>query len=305
MESIKFNDKGHSIAFSKRSLTIDNKEYLYTGISSIKHSSAYHAYLFRYQGEWVKLFYEEPHGETIAALFKKINLMNARRAAKARATQSIDTSAIAAALAAANKTPAEETPAEVPAEAPAEEVPVAEVPAEEAPAEEVPAAEAPVAETPAEEVPEVEAPVAETPAEEVPDTETPVVEVPEVEVPVVEEPASEPAAEETPAVATPAVKVPEIVVPEIEVPSVGTQTEESKSDDQSEAVIAEAQAEADKRAKRKKAFIIFAIILALFIIAGIIYFFTVGTTSDSSQSPNVDETHQYNDIDELIEEMQE
>ena len=90
MESIKFNDRGHSVEFSKRSLFIDNKEYLYTGISQVKHSSAYHAYLFRYQGEWVKLFYEEPHGKTIAALFKKSNAMNARRAAKARATRPRD-----------------------------------------------------------------------------------------------------------------------------------------------------------------------------------------------------------------------
>ena len=60
MESIKYQVKGHSVEFSKRALTIDNKVYSYTGISQIKHSSAYHAYLFKYNGEWVKLFYEDP-----------------------------------------------------------------------------------------------------------------------------------------------------------------------------------------------------------------------------------------------------
>ena len=65
MESIIFNDKGHSVEFSKRSLIIDNQEYIYTGISQVKHSSAYHAYLFRYKGEWVKLFYEEPGNLTV------------------------------------------------------------------------------------------------------------------------------------------------------------------------------------------------------------------------------------------------
>ena len=100
MESIKFNARGHSVEFSKRTLTIDNEVYSYTGISQVKHSSTYHAFLFKYKGEWVKLFYEDPQqGKTIAALFKRINAMNARRAMQTRATQSIDTAAIAAALA--------------------------------------------------------------------------------------------------------------------------------------------------------------------------------------------------------------
>ena len=84
MESIKYQVKGHSVEFSKRALTIDNKVYSYTGISQIKHSSAYHAYLFKYNGEWVKLFYNEPDGRTIAILFKRIQKMNERRAAYAR-----------------------------------------------------------------------------------------------------------------------------------------------------------------------------------------------------------------------------
>ncbi|MBE6029255.1 MAG: hypothetical protein E7226_03775 [Clostridiales bacterium] len=251
MESIKFNAKGHSVEFSKRTLTIDDKVYSYTGISQVKHSSAYQAYLFRYNGEWVKLFYDEPHGNVVAALFRKINAMNERRAAKARATQSIDTSAIAAALAASEEKTEEK------AEEPAEEKPVEE--AAEKPAE-VPAEE------PAKE-PEVPIVEPETPAveEEVP-AEEPVV---EPEAPAEEKPAEE--AAEKPAV------VPAEITSE----------------------------EAEKKAKRKKAFIIFAVIIALFIIAGIIYFLTVGTTNDASQGPNIDETHQYNDIDELIEEMQE
>lgn len=252
MESIKYKVKDHSVEFSKRALTIDNKVYSYTGISQIKHSSAYHAYLFKYNGEWVKLFYNEPDGKTIAILFKRIQKMNERRAAYARATQSIDTSAIAAALAASSGEKPEEKPAapeakaEEPAAEPAEEAPVEEP--EEKPAEEAPAVE----ETPAEEA--EEKPAEETPTEEAP------------------------AAEEAPA-------------------------EEPAKD--AETIAAEAAEAEIKKAKRKKAFLIFGIIIALFLIAGIIYFLTVGTTDDSSQGPNVDETHQYNDIDELIEEMQE
>ena len=270
MDSIKYQVKGHSVEFSKRALTIDNKVYSYTGISQIKHSSAYHAYLFKYNGEWVKLFYNEPDGKTIAILFKRIQKMNERRAAYARATQSIDTSAIAAALAASSGEKPEEKPAapEAKAEEPAAkaEEPEVEKPAEEAPVvEEAPAVE--------------EAPVEEAPAEEAPAVE------PEKEVPEAEEvPAEEAQAEE-------------------EVPAEEAPAEEPAKD--AETVAAEAAEAEIKKAKRKKAFLIFGIIIALFLIAGIIYFLTVGTTDDSSQGPNVDETHQYNDIDELIEEMQE
>ena len=250
MDSIKFNAKGHSVEFSKRTLTIDGKVYSYTGISQVKHSSAYQAYLFRYNNEWVKLFYDEPHANVVAALFRKINAMNARRAAKARATQSIDTAAIAAALAASE----EEEPAAK------EEEPAAK---EEAPKPE------PVP------IPAV----------------TPVLEL----EPTVEEPAEEPAAEEP--VEEPAEKPAEEPA---EKPA-----EESAPEAKPEEVIAQAEEAKVKKAKRKKAFIIFAIIIALFVVAGIIYFLTVGTTNDASQGPNIDETHQYNDIEELIEEMQE
>ena len=280
MDSIKYQVKGHSVEFSKRALTIDNKVYSYTGISQIKHSSAYHAYLFKYNGEWVKLFYNEPDGKTIAILFKRIQKMNERRAAYARATQSIDTSAIAAALAASSGEKPEEKPAapEAKAEEPAAkaEEPEVEKPAEEAPVvEEAPAVEeAPVEEAPAEEAPAVE------PEKEVPEAE----EVPAEEAQAEEEvPAEEAQAEEKPAEEAPA--------------------EEPAKD--AETIAAEAAEAEIKKAKRKKAFLIFGIIIALFLIAGIIYFLTVGTTDDSSQGPNVDETHQYNDIDELIEEMQE
>ena len=298
MESIKYTAKGHSVEFSKRTLTIDNKVYSYTGISQVKHSAAYQAYLFRYKGEWVKLFYDEPHGDVVAALFRKINTMNARRAAKARATQSIDTSAIAAALAAA----AGEAPApEVKEEPKAEPEPAVITPVEP-PKPEVPAAEPePAVVAPVEPEPEIVEPVVE-PAVVEPVVEPAVVEP--VVAPAVVEPAEAPAEEpkaEEPA-EVPAEEEPE--EEEEEAPAKEEPAEEEPQDAEA-AILAKAEEAAIKRAKRKKAFIIFAIILALFIIAGIIYFLTVGTTNDAAQSPNVDETHQYNDIDELIEEMQE
>ena len=147
MDSIKYNAKGHSVEFSKRELTIDGKVYSYTGISQIKHSAAYKAYLFRYNNEWVKLFYEEPQAKVIATLFKRIQAMNDKRAAQARATQSIDTEAIKAALEGSEEKKQEEPKAE---EKPAEEPKPEEPKVEEKPAE----PEAKAAEPAAEEKPE-------------------------------------------------------------------------------------------------------------------------------------------------------
>ena len=269
MDSIKFNAKGHNVEFTKRSLTIDGKVYSYTGIRDIKHSSAYHAYLFKYNGQWVKLFYNEPDGKVIATLFKRIQKMNERRASYARATQSIDTSAIAAAL--------EGTDAKA-AEPAAEPAPEPEVVEPEIPAEVIPA-EGPEAEP--------EAPVEEAPAEEpAAEPETPVEEAP-AEEPAKAAPAEEPAAE------------PEVEEPEA--PAEAVPEEEKPEEKPAEEPVKDA----DKKARRKKAFIIFAIIIALFIIAGIIYFLTVGPTTDASQGQPTDGTHQYNDIEELIEEMQD
>lgn len=370
MESIKFNAKGHSVEFSKRTLTIDNQVYSYTGISQIKHSSAYHAYLFKYKGEWVKLFYEEPQGKTIAALFKRINAMNARRAMQARATQSIDTAAIAAALAGEEEKATEKKPVEPTAEKPAEpkveetaepvveaekpaEIPKAEEPVEpapaEKPAEEKPAekpvkekkpkfwsrkkkaaaaeekpAEEPVAAVEEPKVEPVEEPVAAEPVEE-PKAEPVAVEPPTVEIP--EEPVEVPGESvtvEPPTIEIPEESLPDAVEPKLELPEVEEPAAEAPAETveapaetteaaaetkepaaEAEEVLAKAEEAALKKSRLKKAFTIFAIIIALFVIAGIIYFFTIGTTNDSSQTVNTDETYQYNDIDELIEEMQE
>ena len=62
---------------------------------------------------------------------------------------------------------------------------------------------------------------------------------------------------------------------------------------------------AERKSKLKKAILIFAIIIVLFIGAGIAYFFVIGPANDASQGPAVDETHQYNDIQEMIEDMQD
>ena len=146
-------------------------------------------------------------------------------------------------------------------------------------------------------------------AEEAVEVKIPEDALPDAVEPKLELPKAEEAAAEVPAeVAEPVAETAEAEKPAESAAKTAEPAETAKAEEpaaETEADIAQAEEAALKKSRLKKAFTIFAIIIALFVIAGIIYFFTIGTTNDSSQTINTDETYQYNDIDELIEEMQE
>lgn len=256
MDTIKLSVDGHEISFSTKSLTIDDKVYLYTGISAIKHSSAKKLYLFKYEDSWHKLPYEEKDQKKVATIFRRVAEMNAKRSAKAEAPSPVKAAEDNAGSAEAedvNKTDVDtvtDTLSGTAAEPAAAEPETAEPEAEGSESDE--AAEASLTEE-------------ESPAED--------------------------KGEE----------------------SEGGETEETEGNEPAEAEGDEsAKAEGDSpelseaklRKKRLiKAFAILAVIIALFVLAGVAYFFIFGTSNDASQSPNTDSTHEYNDIDELIDEM--
>lgn len=256
MDTIKLSVDGHEISFSTKSLTIDDKVYLYTGISAIKHSSAKKLYLFKYEDSWHKLPYEEKDQKKVATIFRRVAEMNAKRSAKAEAPSPVKAAEDNAGSAEAedvNKTDVDtvtDTVSDTAAEPAAAEPETAEPEAEGSESDE--AAETSLTEE-------------ESPAED--------------------------KGEE----------------------SEGGETEETESNEPAEAEGDEsAKAEGDSpelseaklRKKRLiKAFAILAVIIALFVLAGVAYFFIFGTSKDASQSPNTDSTHEYNDIDELIDEM--
>ena len=258
MDTIKLSVDGHEISFSTKSLTIDDKVYLYTGISAIKHSSAKKLYLFKYENSWHKLPYEDKDQKKVATIFRRVAEMNAKRSAKAEAAspaKAVEDNAEPADADEINKTDVDtvtDTLSGTAAEPAAAEPETAEPEAEGSESDE--AAEASLTEE-------------ESPAED--------------------------KGEE----------------------SEGGETEETESNEPAEAEGDEsAKAEGDSpelseaklRKKRLiKAFAILAVIIALFVLAGVAYFFIFGTSNDASQSPNTDSTHEYNDIDELIEEMNE
>lgn len=258
MDTIKLSVDGHEISFSTKSLTIDDKVYLYTGISAIKHSSAKKLYLFKYKNSWHKLPYEDKDQKKVATIFRRVAEMNAKRSAKAEAAspaKAVEDNAEPADADEINKTDVDtvtDTLSGTAAEPAAAEPETAEPEAEGSESDE--AAEASLTEE-------------ESPAED--------------------------KGEE----------------------SEGGETEETESNEPAEAEGDEsAKAEGDSpelseaklRKKRLiKAFAILAVIIALFVLAGVAYFFIFGTSNDASQSPNTDSTHEYNDIDELIDEMNE
>lgn len=236
-DKINITAKGHNLTVTSKSLTIDDKEYLYKGITAIKHSPAKQIYAFKYDGNWEMLRYDDDSEKKIVAIFKQIaELIKKRKAAEKKAEEPV-------------------------VEEPKVEEPVVEEPVAEEPAAEIePAAEEPVVE---------EAPVAEEPA----------VEEVATEEPKAEEPVAEEAKPADPDEITKALLDVEGIEPE--------------------------DTEIKRKSKLKKAIIILVIVLAVFVAAGIAYFFIFGPSSDASQSPNTDTTHQYNDIEELIDEMQE
>lgn len=246
-DKINITAKGHNVSVTSTSLAIDDREYLYKGITAIKHSSAKQLYAFKYNGKWEMLGYDDESEKKIIAVFKQIaELIKRRKAAEQMAASPVKQGG-----------------------APAAEVPVAEIPRGSSAGETAgiaPAAEIPVVNTQAGtsvqtyKAPSDEAVAAETGSGAEADG----------------------AAEEKSSASEDLAKA----LMDVE----GMEPEEAKK---------------KRKGKLRKSIIVLVAVLAVFAAAGIAYFFLWGSSTDASRNPNTDTTHQYNDIDELIDEMQE
>lgn len=284
MNTIDYIAKGQKVQFSKKAVNINGKDYAYTGMTAIKHSSAKHLYLFKYEDSWRMLPYNPEDEQKLKVLFSRIAELNAKRAKIRDAANApvhveppqapkIDVKSI---METAEEAPAEEIPVEVVPEAVEEPVPeVVEEPTPEVIEEPTEIVEEPVPEVVEETIPEV---VEET----VPEVTEKPVEVPEA----AEEVSAEPS-EETPE------------TPTEEAPVEETPAEEAE--EQAEGIFPPEE----KKAKLKKSFKVLAAIIAAFIILAVVYFFVAGTTNNPTVGPNADETQQYEDIDGLIEDLQD
>ncbi len=284
MNTIQLNARGHEMVFTKRSLTIDGREYLYKDMSSIKHSAENRIYIFRYDNEWQKLYYEEHDAHIVNTLFQRIAGMNranrARAAAAAESEQTQQPHAV--------ETSAEETPAEAsPGEAPAEEVQTDEPSGEEEP----------------------ETPEAET-------TDTPVTEADLFYT-------IHPGSENKPVITDTILREDALRKSEIEARLAEAEARETED---AEAKTADTDAVSDKsdlpevefsdtqedensrettsKFKLKKALIILAIVLAFFVLLGVVRYALFGLSWSPNYETEKNQTNQYNDIDELINDLQ-
>ena len=70
---------GRNITFTKNAIAIDGEEFLYTEIETIMHSPTKNAYLFRCNGTWHPIVYEEKDAEILKRIISKIARINAKR----------------------------------------------------------------------------------------------------------------------------------------------------------------------------------------------------------------------------------
>ncbi len=301
MKTIQISSKGKNVQFTTKSVTIDGKEYVYSHISELRHSQAKRIYGFKCDGEVVMLPYEEKDAQVLKVIFSQVQQMHRKPAPPAPKSETPE--------APVTEAPATEAPAEV-SPAASEEVPAEEIPATETPVEEIPAEGEPAeAVTPIEEIP---ASAEEIPAsaEEVP-AETPEDVIPAEEVPATEE---IPAAEEVPTepiLSAKERKKQEKEQRKAEKEALKREKQAAKAAAKSGDTVAYAEAAGTevapevKSARFKKGIIIFVIILAVFALLGVAYYFLIGPASDPQIGPNTTDQTQYNDIDDMINDLEQ
>lgn len=80
--------------------------------------------------------------------------------------------------------------------------------------------------------------------------------------------------------------------------------EESENHEETAGDASDSQPNLQKKAKLKKSLLIFGLIIALFVLMSYCYFFFIAPNADTQTDPNANESQQYEDIDELINDLQ-
>lgn len=302
---------GQQIAqFTTKSVTFDGKEFFYSRMSNLTHDPATQKYYFTYDGESKILPYEAKDAQILTAIFSQVLKLQAAKAAQAHAA----------------KMPAQttqQTPqAPVQDQAQQEEIPVTpqtphavdvRAAAEMAQPAPEPAEQAPVAE---------QAPAAgQATAAEQASAEEPIVFTDKKAAKQAEkerkkaEKAAKRAEKERLKAEKAAKKAGKVTEPETPAEG-GSQAQETGA--QTSDLIgtpAESAAEpkeltdeektAKKKTKLKKSLLIFAAVLVIVAALSVAAYFIFGTSNNpSSNNPGSKESQQYDDIDELINDLQ-
>ena len=267
MKAIEFLANGKPVQFTAKALIINGKEYLYTGISNIKHSSQLHVYIFRYDNQWVDLKYSQGDEKALGTLFARIVKLNQTRVAKAKADAKAAEAAAKADVRRQNFARETLPPGMIPGKA------INVDPSQTITGEET--FQAALSK-------EIRRTDAEKAAQEVV--------------------ANEQAEIEAAAAAELEAETGDAISNSDTVSDADTKAEtEPDTDDSAEA---DAESKDNKLSRLKKALIVFGIIIVAFTAAAIAYFFVFGQSDDPSVVPNKTDSQQYNDIDELIDDLQ-
>lgn len=274
MKTIELMIGGQIAQFTTKSVTFDGKEYFYSNMTNILHSPIILTYSFDYDGETKRLAYQKKDAKVMAAIFSQVHKMEELK--KQQATAAAEPFNESAA-------PVEKAePAAKPAAEPEAETSLSE----EATAE--PEAEAPVYEETA------EAPVSEETAETEKAPDDTMEAMVQATIALNEERAKKQAEKEAKKAKRKAIR---------EAKKNGTPIPEEYLNEESE--DKESAVDPEKQEKIKKSLKIFGIIIAAVLVVSVIYYFAFGTSSaPTEKSPNNTESQQYDDIDQLIDDMQ-
>lgn len=286
MKTIEITIGGHKAQFTTKSLTIGGRELLYANMSQISHDPANHVYRFTYEGRKIALPYEAKDAKVLTAIFTQVQALEAQKMSWTQALSGIH-------------------PNENPQPA-AEEKPAAPAP-EAAPVEETPAeADAqPVAENKDEAAAQHEAGFNVKAQVEAPEPQT---------SENTSDNANEQLSENADASVTSESETSESETSDKEEKpkkSIKERFALKKKEKATDAEASEVGSEEkepmdpEKKTKLKKSLKIFAIILAAVIVISAVYYFVFGTSkAPSDAGPNSTESQQYDDIDQLIDDMQ-
>lgn len=301
---------GQQIAqFTTKSVTFDGKEFFYSRMSNLTHDPATQKYYFTYDGESKILPYEAKDAQILTAIFSQVLKLQAAKAAQAHAA----------------KVPAQtaqQTPqAPVQDQAQQEEIPVTpqtphavdvRAAAEMAQPAPEPAEQAPVAE-------QASAAGQATAAEQAP-AEEPIVFTDKKAAKQAEkerkkaEKAAKRAEKERLKAEKAAKKAGKVAEPETPAESgsqaqeTGAQTSDLTGTPAESAAEPKELTDEEKTAKKtklKKSLLIFAAVLVIVAALSVAAYFIFGTSNNpSSNNPGSKESQQYDDIDELINDLQ-
>lgn len=289
---------GQQIAqFTTKSVTFDGKEFFYSRMSNLTHDPATQKYYFTYDGESKILPYEAKDAQILTAIFSQVLKLQAAKAAQAHAAKVPAQTAQQTPQAPVQDQAQQEeipvtpqTPHAVDVRAAAEMAQPAPEPAEQAPAAEQASAEEPIV-----------------------FTDKKAAKQAEKERKKAEKAAKRAEKERLKAEKT-AKKAGKVTEPETpaeggsQSQETGAQTSDLTGTPAESAAEPKELTDEEKTAKKtrlKKALLIFAAVLVIVAALSVAAYFIFGTSNNpSSNNPGSKESQQYDDIDELINDLQ-